>query len=98
MELELGVKGRKYKQKKKIKTPNKHSFNKPSTKKNTLNFCILRYYKIVIYENESHPIIKRSLKSSIIEFVLIVTSMTLSMNSIIASDKLYAYKQSTINQ
>ena len=39
------------KQTKKFETPNKHSFNKPSTKKNTQNYCFLRYYNAIIYEN-----------------------------------------------
>ena len=34
-----------------FETPNKHSFNKPSTKKNTQNYCFLRYKNAIIYEN-----------------------------------------------
>ena len=88
MELGLGVRGgRSINQKKKIfETPNKHSFNKPSTKKNTQNYCFLRYYNAVIYENGTRCLFKSS-KSSMIEFVLIVAAMSLSMNNIIASDK-----------
>ena len=82
--MELG--GQKYKQKKKIETPYKHSFNKPSTKKNTQNYCFLRYYNAVIYENGTRRLFKSS-KSSMIESVLIVTAVSLSMNNIIASDK-----------
>ena len=37
--------------KKNFEIPNKHSFSKPSTKKNTQNYCFLRYYNAVIYEN-----------------------------------------------
>ena len=49
------MEGQKYKQKKKKKneTPNKHSFNKPSTKKNTQNYRFLRYYNAITYENET---------------------------------------------
>ena len=52
MEPGLGVRGgRSINKKKKFETPNKHSFNKPSTKKNTQNYCFLRYYNAIIYEN-----------------------------------------------
>ena len=51
MESGLGVRGGRSINKKKIETPNKHSFNKLSTKKNTQNYCFLRYYNAVIYEN-----------------------------------------------
>ena len=70
---ELGLRvrgGRSINKKKKIETPNKHSFNKPSTKKNTQNYCFLRYYNAVIYENGTRHLLK-SLKSSMIEFVLV---------------------------
>ena len=79
--MELG--GQKYNKKKKIETPNKHSFNKPSAKKNTQNYCFLRYYNVVIYENGTRRLFKSS-KSSMIESVLIVAAMSLSMNNIIA--------------
>ena len=72
--------------KKNFETPNKHSFNKPSTKKNTQYYCFLRYYNAVIYENGTYLLFKSS-KSSIIESVLIVTAISLSMNNIIVSDK-----------
>ena len=62
--------------KKKIETPNKHSFNKPSTKKNTQNYCFLRYYNAVIYENGTRRLFKSS-KSSMIESILIVAAMSL---------------------
>ena len=39
--------------KKKIETLNKYSFYKPSTKKNTQNYCFLRYYNAIIYENKT---------------------------------------------
>ena len=46
MESRLGVRGgrsiNKKKKKKKIETPNKHSFYKPSTKKNTQNYCFFK--------------------------------------------------------
>ena len=38
----LKVRGQKYKQKKKIETLNKYSFYKPSTKKNTQNYCFCK--------------------------------------------------------
>ena len=72
--------------KKKIETLNKHSFNKPSTKKNTQNYCFLRYYNAVIYENGTRRLFKSS-KLPMIESILIVATMSLSMNNIIASDK-----------
>ena len=65
-----------------FKTPNKHSFNKPLTKKTTQNYCFLRYYNAIIYENGTCCFFK-SLKSSMIEFILIVAAMSLSMNNII---------------
>ena len=92
MELGLGVReGRSInkkqkKKRKKIETPNKHSFNKPSTKKNTQNYCFLRYYNAVIYENGTRRLFKSS-KLSMIESILIVAAMSLSMNNIIASGK-----------
>ena len=83
--MELGG-GRTTKQKIKIfETPNKHSFNKPSTKKYT-KLLFLRYYNAIIYENGTRRLFKSS-KSSMIEFILIVAMMSLSMNNIIASDK-----------
>ena len=72
--------------KNKFETPNKHSFNKPSIKKNTQNYCFLRYYNTVIYKNGTCRLFKSS-KSSLIEFILIVAAISLSMNNIIASDK-----------
>ena len=51
----MELRGQKYKQKeKKFETPNKHSFNKLSIKKNTQNYCFLRYYNAIIYENGTH--------------------------------------------
>ena len=47
MELGLGVREAEV-LKKKIETPNKHSFNKPSTKKNIQNYSFLRYYNAII--------------------------------------------------
>ena len=82
----LGVRGGRSINKKNFEIPNKHSFNKPSTKKNTQNYCFLKYYNAVIYENGTRRLFKSS-KSSIIESVLIVAAMSLSMNNIIASDK-----------
>ena len=41
------------KKKKKFETLNKYSFYKPSTKKNTQNYCFLRYYNAIIYENKT---------------------------------------------
>ena len=49
--MELGGPKVYTKKKKKFETLNKHSFNKPSTKKNTQNYYFLRYYNIIIYEN-----------------------------------------------
>ena len=66
----LGVRGSRSINKKIFEIPNKHSFNKPSTKKNTQNYCFLRYYNAVIYENGTRHLLK-SLKSSMIEFVLV---------------------------
>ena len=37
---------------KKIETPNKHSFNKPSTKKNTQNYYFLGYYNAIVMKIE----------------------------------------------
>ena len=39
-----------------FETPNKHLFNKLSTKKkkNTQNYWFLRYYNAIIYENGTH--------------------------------------------
>ena len=68
-----------------FETPNKHSFNKPSTKKYT-KLLFLRYYNAIIYENGTRRLFKSS-KSSMIEFILIVAMMSLSMNNIIVSDK-----------
>ena len=54
--------GQQYKPKKnkKIETPNKHSFNKPSTKKNIQNYCFLRYYNAINYENGTCRLFKSS--------------------------------------
>ena len=46
--------------KKNFEIPNKHSFNKPSTKKNTQNYCFLGYYNAIIHENETYPFFKSS--------------------------------------
>ena len=82
----LGVRGGRSINKKNFEIPNKHSFNKPSIKKNTQNYCFLRYYNEVIYENGTRRLFKSS-KSSIIESILIVAAMSLSMNNIIVSNK-----------
>ena len=74
----LGGKSINQKKKKKFETPNKHSFNKSSTKKNTQNYCFLRYCNAVIYENGTRRLFKSS-KSSMIESILIVVAMSLSM-------------------
>ena len=89
MEPGLGVRGGSsinQKKKKNFETPNKHSFNKPSTKKNIQNYCFLRYYNAINYENGTCRLFKSS-KSFVIESEWIVAAMSLSMNDIIASDK-----------
>ena len=75
----LGVRGGRNINKKNFEIPNKHSFNKPSRKKNIQNYCFLRYYNAVIYENGTRRLFK-SLKSSMIEFVLIVVVMFLNIS------------------
>ena len=49
---DLELRGAKVK-KKKIETLNKHSINKPSTKKNTQNYYFLRYDNAIIYEGKN---------------------------------------------
>ena len=89
----LGLRGRKYiyiyiyLYKIHYETSDKYSFNinKLSTKKKILNYCFLIQYNALIYEKGTWNFFKIS-KLFMIESILIVTTMSLSMNNIIAFD------------